>query len=185
MTTLTRDECLALLIAIRSWQGVYTDSAMPVGAWASALEKLEIGAAEVSDESISYWWCSACREECTPLSVTFEEFHENCGHPVTLIEHEEASEIERLTRERDEAIAELNNSGLGSALHFAAAAMVERDGLKAENERLRTALDMAPHANGTICAIYDIDWDIETDPPVDAGEPCNCWKREIDAPGGE
>ena len=94
-------------------------------------------------------------------------------------------EIERLTRERDEAIAELNNSGLGSALHFAAAAMVERDGLKAENERLRTALDMAPHANGTICAIYDIDWDIETDPPVDAGEPCNCWKREIDAPGGE
>ena len=42
---------------------------------------------------------------------------------------------------RDEAIAELNNSGLGSALHFAASAMVERDRLKAENERLREALE--------------------------------------------
>ena len=50
-------------------------------------------------------------------------------------------------------------------------------------ERMDKLLRNAPHANGTICAIYDIDWDIETDPPVD--EPCNCWKREIDAPGGE
>ena len=37
-------------------------------------------------ESIGYWWCPNCKEECNPHHVTYAELHESCGHPVNWID---------------------------------------------------------------------------------------------------
>ena len=35
---------------------------------------------------ISYWWCPHCKREVDSGNVTFEEKHDTCGYPVTVIE---------------------------------------------------------------------------------------------------
>ena len=34
----------------------------------------------------TYWYCPYCGEEVDPQNVTYQEMHEDCGHPVTLID---------------------------------------------------------------------------------------------------
>lgn len=33
-----------------------------------------------------YWWCAECKEEVAGCRVTYQELHEDCGHPVVWIE---------------------------------------------------------------------------------------------------
>jgi hypothetical protein len=33
-----------------------------------------------------YWYCPNCKEEVSPETVTFQELHDLCGHPVRFIE---------------------------------------------------------------------------------------------------
>jgi len=41
----------------------------------------------MNEKIIQYWWCSNCKEEVDGGRVTFEEMHDDCGHPVAWIEH--------------------------------------------------------------------------------------------------
>ena len=50
----------------------------------------------VDKMSKAYWWCENCQIEVDPRSVTYEEFHDCCGHPVRAIELQEVDEIARL-----------------------------------------------------------------------------------------
>ena len=34
----------------------------------------------------TYWYCPYCGEEVDPQNVTYQEMHEDCGHPVTLVD---------------------------------------------------------------------------------------------------
>ena len=36
--------------------------------------------------SKTYWYCPYCGEEVDPQNVTNQEMHEDCGHPVTLVD---------------------------------------------------------------------------------------------------
>lgn len=42
----------------------------------------------MTDEPNGYWWCPNCKEEIGAYHVTFQEQHEDCGHPVEWIELE-------------------------------------------------------------------------------------------------
>jgi hypothetical protein len=43
-----------------------------------------------------YWYCPHCREEVGNFSVTFQELHGSCGHPVVWIKPETLSILDRI-----------------------------------------------------------------------------------------
>ena len=54
-----------------------------------------------------YWWCPNCQAEIPGERVTYEEFHDQCGHRVEWIVGEAVSRIRALEAERDELRAEV------------------------------------------------------------------------------
>ena len=62
--------------------------------------------------SNGYWWCPSCQEMVDGVNVTYQEFHDSCGHIVEwmeLIESpiERISELESLSRKLVEIIDDL------------------------------------------------------------------------------
>lgn len=43
-----------------------------------------------------YWWCPNCKQAIDPRCVTFEEYHEDCGHPVEWITAEASGLVDNL-----------------------------------------------------------------------------------------
>jgi len=60
--------------------------------------------------SESYWWCPGCKEEAPSSRVTYDELHEDCGHPVVLVEPGDPiatlrASLAKAEAERDAAVA--------------------------------------------------------------------------------
>jgi hypothetical protein len=49
-----------------------------------ALDELDMFSPEPAEKG--YWWCPNCKKEISGATVTYQELHDTCGHPVEWIE---------------------------------------------------------------------------------------------------
>lgn len=93
-------------------------------------------------EAKAYWWCPRCKLEVDGRSVTYEEYHQNCGTRVESVQPGDPldmlrKEIERL-REANESVAVCRDHV--AQITSGGCLVCEAEDAHAEIERLRDAL---------------------------------------------
>ena len=48
----------------------------------------------------AYWWCPNCKQKCGGRSVTYEEYHQACGHRVESVQPGDPLDILHRDNER-------------------------------------------------------------------------------------